>query len=172
MANNPRSDLVEFVETEYPRLSGVLALYCGDRDLGEELAQEALTRACRDWSRVARAASPSAWTTRVALNLANSFFRRRLMARRVMLRLANEPTLFHSSADTADAIAVRQAVAKLPRRQRTVLVLRYYLDLSLLETAEVMECPAGTVKTLTRKAIAALRQDFPIDEQGGITDVT
>ena len=54
-------------------------------------------------------------------------------------------------------VAVRNAVAALPRRQRTALVLRYFADLSVAQTADVMRCPQGTVKTLTYEAIRALR---------------
>lgn len=71
------SEFVAFCVEEHPRLVGALSLYCGDRALAEELAQDALTRACRDWRKVRNFAAPGAWTHRVAMNLANSYFRRR-----------------------------------------------------------------------------------------------
>ena len=58
--------------------------------------------------------------------------------------------------DVADAVAVRQALADLPRRQRAVLVLRFYADLSTRDVAEVLDMPEGTVKTLTRRALKSL----------------
>jgi RNA polymerase sigma factor (sigma-70 family) len=61
-------------------------------------------------------------------------------------------------------VAVRSAVAALPPRQRAALVLRYYGGLSLAETAETLGCAEGTVKSLTHKAIAALRTTFDIRE--------
>ena len=170
MRSDRRSDLERFIENEYPRLSNVLTLYCGDRDLGEELAQEALVRTCRDWRKVAKADSPSAWVTRVGLNLANSVFRRRKIERRVLRDIVDTVDPVHN-ADAAEVISVRQAVVKLPPRQRKALLLRYYLDLSVSETARVMECPEGTVKTLTRSAIAGLRHDINIGEHDGIPDV-
>ena len=68
--------------------------------------------------------------------------------------------------DSATVIAVRVAVARLPQRQRTALVLRYFADLSVAETAEAMRCPEGTVKTLTRQAILALRSTGLIGDAG------
>jgi RNA polymerase sigma-70 factor, ECF subfamily len=55
-------------------------------------------------------------------------------------------------------------VAALPRRQRTALVLRYYADLSVRDVAAAMECPEGTVKTLTHKAVVSLRQTLALQE--------
>jgi RNA polymerase sigma factor (sigma-70 family) len=68
--------------------------------------------------------------------------------------------------DTASALAVRHAVAQLPVRQRSALVLRYFADLSVAETADAMRCPEGTVKTLTRQAILALRDQGLVGDAG------
>ena len=65
---------------------------------------------------------------------------------------------------------IRGAVASLPRRQRTALILRYYVDLSVREVASVMECPEGTVKTLTDKAVESLRQSLSQPELKGVRD--
>jgi RNA polymerase sigma factor (sigma-70 family) len=59
--------------------------------------------------------------------------------------------------DHAQAVAVRQAVAALPPRRRAALVLRYYLDLSVADTAEVMGCSQGAVKALSAQAVTKLR---------------
>jgi len=94
---------------------------------------------------------------RVAFNLARSRFRRLSVARRASSR-ADARWTPNEAHDDADAVAVRQAVLGLPERQRRALVLRYYVDLSVRETAEHLGCPEGTVKTLTYQAIAALRR--------------
>jgi RNA polymerase sigma factor (sigma-70 family) len=163
------SDLASFCQKEYPRLIGALSLYCGDRYVAEELAQEAIARVCRDWHRVQGMDAPGAWTHRVAINLANSHLRRRTAERKAGRKLAARGTELFDEPDTATAVALRQAVAKLPRRQRTALVYRYYLDLSVREAADLMECPDGTVKTLTAKAISNLRREDLI-EAGGVPD--
>jgi RNA polymerase sigma-70 factor (sigma-E family) len=163
------SDLGSFCRQEYPRLVGALSLYCGDRHIAEELAQEAIARVCRDWQKVQRLAAPGAWAHRVAINVANSHVRRKTAERRAKRRLAAQGAELSHDPDTATAVALRQAVAKLPRRQRTALVLRYYADLSVREVADLMDCPDGTVKTLTAKAISNLRKEDLI-EPGGIPD--
>jgi len=65
---------------------------------------------------------------------------------------------------------IRSAVASLPRRQRTALILRYYVDLPVREVALVMECPEGTVKTLTSKAVESLRQSLSLPEHREVRD--
>ena len=76
-----------------------------------------------------------------------------------------------SGLDPATAMDIRRAVASLPRRQRTALILRYYLDMSVRDVAEAMDCPEGTVKTLTSKSIDALRQSLPLLELKEVRDV-
>jgi RNA polymerase sigma-70 factor (sigma-E family) len=149
-------DVGEFCRREWPRLVGSLSLFTGDGDLAQELAQETLARVCRDWRKVSNLEAPGAWAHRVALNLARSHFRHRAVVRRHSAQVATTEA-GDAPLDTATVIAVRQAVAALPVRQRTALVLRYFADLSVAETAEAMRCPTGTVKTLTRQAILALR---------------
>jgi RNA polymerase sigma factor (sigma-70 family) len=100
--------------------------------------------------------SREAWAQKVAMNLARSHFRRRAAESRARERVsparaaADEPSELRSE--------VVDAVSRLPRRQRTALILRYYVDLSVAETAGVMQCPQNTVKTLTRRALAQLRE--------------
>lgn len=144
--------LGEVCQREYPRLVGLLALRVGDVHVAEELAQDALTQLVRRWSKVDR---PSAWLTRVALNMANSWLRRKVAERRAYRRHGTGPD--HALAsDAADTVAVREAVSRLPRRQQTALILRFYEDLSVAETAEIMGCPEGTVKSLVYRALNTL----------------
>jgi RNA polymerase sigma factor (sigma-70 family) len=165
------SEFAAFCEAEYPRLVGALSLYCGDRTIAEELAQDALSRACRDWGKVRRLGAPGAWAHRVAINLANSHFRRAGAEARAKRRLQTQRQ--RSAApdiDLAAAVTIRRAVASLPRRQRTALVLRYFVDLPVRDVAAVMECPEGTVKTLTSNAIVSLRRSLPLHELKGVHD--
>lgn len=75
-------ELAAFCQAEHRRLVGALSLYCQDRQVAEELAQDALLRVVTHWHRVRRLDHPSAWVYRVAINLANSYLRRRLAERR------------------------------------------------------------------------------------------
>lgn len=145
--------LAEVCRREYPRLVGLLALHVGDVPTAEELAQEALLQLCRRWSSVD---NPRAWLTVVATNLANSWLRRHLAERRAYGRHGQVPDRTHDP-DQAEIVAVREAVAALPRRQRTAVVLRFFEQLSVAETAAVMGCAEGTVKANTHRGIAALR---------------
>ncbi len=155
-------ELAEFCRDEWPRLVGSLTLYTGERDLAEELAQETLIRVCRHWTTVRTATSRSAWAHRVAFNLAKSRFRRRAIERRLRRLEPAEPP---SELDTAARMAVRDAVAALPELQRRALVLRYYADMPVRQVAALMGCPANTVKTHTRRALAALRDAGLLDDE-------
>lgn len=169
--HEPDPALVAFCELEQPKLIGVLTLYCGNKALGEELAQEALARACLRWKQLKDMASPQAWVHRVAINLANSHFRRAAAERRARRRQAAQSSQASPSAETTDAVAVRDAVASLPRRQRAALVLRYFADLPVTEVAELMDCPDNTVKTLTRRALQRLGSDLQEPELKEASDV-
>jgi RNA polymerase sigma-70 factor (sigma-E family) len=153
--------LDEFCASEWPRLVGLMGLYTGDRDLAEDLAQETLARACRDWAKVVALDSPQAWTSRVAMNLARSHFRRLRVKRRP------RPTLRQPEVQIEDAglrLEVREAVAHLPERQRATLVLRYFADLSVREVADVLGCAEGTVKAQTKDALDSLRRSGVLDD--------
>jgi DNA-directed RNA polymerase specialized sigma24 family protein len=120
--------LEDFCRTNFRSLVGMLSLWCGDAYLAQELAQETLARVCRDWSRVRRMDHPEAWARRVALNLANSSFRRRAAERRAFARSEQLPRSIQP--DDGVSVELRALVASLPKRQRTAIVLRYYCDQS------------------------------------------
>lgn len=153
----PPSDLVEFCRREHPRLVGSLTLYTGDQALSEEIAQEALTRTCERWERVRTFDAPGAWTHRVAVNIATSRFRRRGAERRAMARVATDSGGGSADADAADVIAVRRAVSSLPRRQAEALVLRFYVQLTVAETALWMDATEAAVVSLSQRGLAGLR---------------
>jgi RNA polymerase sigma factor (sigma-70 family) len=150
-------DLDVFCHEQYPRLVGTLTLVFGDRGLAQELAQEALARACADWRRVREMYAPGPWLNRVAMNLGRSHFRRRAIERRAADRLRITEESYEPHDDTL--LALRAAVAALPIRQRTALVLRFYADFSVEQTAVAMNVPEGTVKRLTHQAVQRLRTD-------------
>jgi RNA polymerase sigma factor (sigma-70 family) len=150
------AELADFCRAAWPRLVGSLGLYVGDRALAEDLAQETLVRVCTHWKQVRDADSPSAWAHRVAFNLAKSHHRREATWRRLRPRAIASVEIVHT--DGAVALAIRDAVASLPEPQRQALVLRYFADLSVRDTALVMNCQQNTVKTHTRRALERLRE--------------
>jgi RNA polymerase sigma factor (sigma-70 family) len=153
-----KDSAVAFCAEEFPRLVRGLTFYVGSQALAEELAQEALLRACARWERVGGLDSPGAWCRRVAMNLANSHLRRRRLEQRTLQRLA-ERTI-DESTDPTTAIVVHQAVATLPVRQRKAVILRFLYDLPVDATAAEMDVSVDAVKSLTKRAVARLRQQL------------
>jgi RNA polymerase sigma factor (sigma-70 family) len=149
-------EVAEFCERVHPQLVGVLTVHCGRRDLAEETAQEALARAVAGWSRVRQMEHPVAWVHRVALNLMTSRWRRATTERRAIRVMASAPPLQFEDAQL-EQMMLRDALASLPPRQRAAVALRYLADLSIADTALVLGCREGTVKSLTSQAVDALR---------------
>jgi RNA polymerase sigma factor (sigma-70 family) len=147
--------VVDLCSRLQPAVYGALLLYCGSRETAEELTQETLARVWEHWSEVATMEQPDRWALRVAFNLAKSAFRRRRVARSSQRLLVDVSTT--SDPDPSSGLVVRAAIATLPPRQRAAVVLRFYNDLSVADTARALDCAPGTVKALTSQAIAGLR---------------
>ena len=147
-------DLEAFCHVQHPRLVRLLSLHCGDVETARELTQETLVRACQHWRKVRRMDEPAAWVTRVAINLSLSHHRRRTVRRR---HAAAAPEPSRDPADATDGWVVRAALATLPERQRTALVLRYFEDLGVVEVAELMGVSPSAVKKLTARGMEQLR---------------
>lgn len=153
----------EFCRQLWPRLAKSMAYLTGDAGAGEDIAQEALTRAWARWGKVSRLDAPEAWTYRVAVNLARSRHRRKDAERRALIRLGARDEA--AEAPIAEALALREAVAILPERSRAALVLRYFADLPVADVAEILDCAPGTVKSLTSQAIERLRTTITFDDE-------
>jgi RNA polymerase sigma-70 factor (ECF subfamily) len=110
------ADAAAFCEALHPSLYGALLLYCGSREVAEDLTQETLLRVWRHWTTVSAMSRPDRWALRVAFNLAKSGFRRVRIARRVAALADPAHAAPDRGSDPTDAIAVRAAVATLPAR--------------------------------------------------------
>jgi RNA polymerase sigma factor (sigma-70 family) len=102
-------------------------------------------------------AAPEAWVHRVAQNLATSWVRRRMAERRATHRLQAQ-RVEAQIEPTDDVVALRSEIKRLPARQRTALVLRYFADLPAAQVGVVMGCSEGTVRALSHQAVTSLRQ--------------
>jgi RNA polymerase sigma factor (sigma-70 family) len=151
-------DFARFCVDAHPRLVAALAFQCGDRWLAEELAQEALIRAGDRWATVGRYDSPLGWAFRVGSNLAASTFRRRGAERRALDRMQAVGAV--RDPDGGDTVAVQQALGVLTDRQRQVVVARYYLGLSVDETAASLGMGSGAVRMQCHRALARLRDEL------------
>jgi RNA polymerase sigma factor (sigma-70 family) len=151
------ASLVAFCEREHPRLVGALSLYLGNPSRAEELAQEALIRIMDAWPRVSQMAAPGAYAHRVAMNLANSWFRRKAAERRALRRLEDLQRHDDDGFDIATALSVRAAVAALPERQRRCVILRHYLGYPLEVTAATLGISEQAAASLCYRAMENLR---------------
>lgn len=152
------AELVAFVEREHPRLVRAVDLLLDDRAVAEEVAQETLLRVATRWEHVGDLASPGGWAHRVAMNLATSQLRRRRVAWRARSRVASAEA--QPEPDTATALGVRAALARLPRSQRRLLVLRHVLGWNAEEIGRMDGTRAPTVRQQLHRAREVLRDEL------------
>jgi RNA polymerase sigma-70 factor (sigma-E family) len=152
------SEFDGFVVNRSPALLRSAYLLVQDERLAEDLLQTALTKAWFAWKRIE---DPEAYVRRIMVTTSASWWRRRWNG--------ETPTEVpeHSQASGQDEPAGAQdvwvAIGHLPRRQRAVVVLRYLEDRTESETASLMGCSVGTVKSQCAKALAKLRVDRALD---------
>ena len=153
----------EFAATRLPRLLRYAVVLTGDRELAQDVVQDVLARAQVRWRKIASADSPDAYVRQMVLNEYLSW-RRRWAVRHVRTvgeRLLEMSDDRGSSRDHADAVVnaddVWNRLATLPRKQRAVLVLRYYEQLDDDEIAALLGCARVTVRSNASKALKTLR---------------
>lgn len=133
---------------------------CRDRQVAEELTQEAFARAYRRWRKLDDGGYAVPWLHRVVMNLTLNHVRRRDRGS-VLERLhAPRPT---DPPATHDADWLTTTLGQLPRRQREAVFLRYVADLDVARVASVMGCSEGTVKTHSKRGLDRLREVVPVD---------
>ncbi len=136
-------------------------LLTGDQQLAEDLVQHALEKAARHWHRIEPGAV-EAYVRRTMYRDQVSLWRRRRVGE-TLTALVPEPRRSQedrTAEQVADRLVLQQALARLGRRQRTVLVLRFYEDLPEREVAEMLGISVGTVKSQAAKALARLRREM------------
>jgi RNA polymerase sigma-70 factor (sigma-E family) len=146
-------DYVAFVEANWARYLRVARLLAGDRHRGEELLQDSLVRLYVRW-RHAAARDPHSYLRRMLVNANISWWRRR---RREYLSAAPPEREDPSAAARDPHEELQRALRSLPERQRAVVVLRHYEDLTEREVAGVLGCSVGTVKSHNARALRRLR---------------
>jgi RNA polymerase sigma-70 factor (sigma-E family) len=155
------SDFDAFARAQLPRLLRYSVMLTGERDLAADLVQDVLVKAYRQWPRISGADRPDRYVLRMLTNQFLSW--RRSWAVRHLISTAELPEHAHP-ADFGTAHAVReemwQRLVQLPRRQRAVLVLRYYEQLTDAEIGEVLGCTPGTVRGYAHRGLASLRTEM------------
>ena len=165
MNSATEDEISEFVRARYGRLLRIAYLLCGDHGKAEDLVQTTLTKVALAWSRLDE--NIDHYTHRVLTNTYISARRRRSWFERPTAD-AREVAVRDQFGAVDDRDVLRRALARLPARQRAAVVLRHYEDLSEEQTAAVMGCAVGTVKSLTSRGLRALRGDLGLERMPAV----
>ncbi len=155
-------DFAAFFAANNDRVARALALTLGDAEAGREAAAEGMARAFQRWERIARYEDPTGWVYRVGLNWSRTRFRR---TRREVLVAASPVEEADAERPHADP-RLAAALAGLTVEQRSVVVLRFFLDWSEARTAAALGIAPGTAKSRCSRALerlAVLLADTPTD---------
>jgi RNA polymerase sigma-70 factor (sigma-E family) len=159
-----RGGYEEFVAGQSARLLNIAYLLTHDWALAEDLVQTALAKTWLAWRRID--GDPNRYVRAVLVNTHNSWWRRRSSRERPTDELPEPAARFDAHAAFDERDAVWQALGRLPKRQRAVVVLRYYDDLPEAEVARVLGCSVGSVKSQASRGLARLRVDPSLRPEG------
>lgn len=154
-AADDQADFVEYVQARQQGLIRFAYLLAGDHHTAEDLVQTALAKTFLTWGRLRDRGAVDAYVRRIIVNENTSLWRRAW--RRNERSSENLPETAARGADVERDDAMWRAVQSLPTKQRAAVVLRYYEDLSEAETARILNCSLGNVKSQTSRGIAQLR---------------
>ena len=148
-----------FVDTRQRALLRSAWLLTGDWGLAEDLVQTALARTWLRWERIRRRDDPEIYVRRVLVTTWVNWSRRKWRGERPGMALPDSAAPGDVASEVVTRVAVRSALGSLTDRQRAVLVLRVFDDLTEAQTAQVLGCAVGTVKSTMSHALARLRAD-------------
>ncbi|MEV4475844.1 SigE family RNA polymerase sigma factor [Nonomuraea sp. NPDC049504] len=148
----------EFVLVRQQALMRTAYLLTGDAHLAEDLLQSVLAKVVGKWGKLARGGNPEAYIRKSLVNQYTSW--RRRPRRELPSAEVPQGGVSHDDA-TLDRIVLRQALARLGPKQRAVIVLRFWEDMTEAQAAEVLGCSIGNVKSQTHRALARLREIAP-----------
>jgi RNA polymerase sigma-70 factor (sigma-E family) len=141
----------EFMRGRWPAMVRLAYGLAGDLGHAGDIAQAAFARAYASWSRVLKAGDPDAYLRRIVVSESRRRFRRQRVAE-VLLGILPDSAVSETAAEPGQWTALRQ----LPPRQRAVVVLRFWLDMSEADTAAALGCSVGTVKGQASRALVTL----------------
>ena len=153
----------EFFATHYRGVVTALEFAVLDRSLAEDAAQEAFVRALRRWRTVAHTDRPATWVYVVAMREARRQLRRRTRQPRDIAK----GNVTDVAVAVTEGVPLREALARLPPRQRQAVTLRFLADLPVADIARAMSCKQGTVKSTLHAALTSLRVELD-DSEGGL----
>ena len=149
----------QFIEARQLALQRTAWLLTNDWAMAQDLVQTALARSWPYWGRIRRGDDPEIYVRRVMVNTWSTWRRRRWRAEQPSGELADQASAGDLAGEVTTRLAVRSLLAALTDRQRAVVVLRLFDDLSEAQVAQILGCAAGTVKATMSQAMARLRRD-------------
>jgi RNA polymerase sigma-70 factor (sigma-E family) len=158
-------DFSQFMQARWPQLVRLGYGLTGDLQTAEDLAQTAFAKAYASWWRVRRADDPDAYVRRIVVNANRNRFRKSRVSELLTDSLPELPAADEVGRRDDRAILIRELM-RLSHGQRAAVVLRYWLDLSEAETAAVLGCSVGNVKSQAARGLAKLRTSAALLEGG------
>lgn len=147
----------EFIAPRLDSLRRVAYVLCHDWHLADDLVSNSIVKVLRTWQRIDAMDDPTAYLHRVLINAWLDERRRFWRRRESPLEAAPDTVRTDHQHATDERVTVLAHLAKLPKRRRAVVVLRFYCDMSVEQTAQILGCSTGTVKSQTARALESLR---------------
>lgn len=151
-------EFIQRAEGVKKQLYRTALLYLGSESMALDAVDEAVYKGFCAYRKLRREEFFETWMTRILINVCNSELRRRR-------RETAMEELPETAAEEFDALPLKEAVARLPKELRAVVILRYFTGLTLAETAEILDIPQGTVSTRQRRALQLLKLELT-DKEG------
>lgn len=172
MRQTSEAEFSEFARAVWPQLYRTAVMIVADRQLAEDLVQSALVKTYLAWPRLREPDKAHAYTRRVMVNVSRDWFRKHAWTHENASDLATDsgtPDDDHATA-LVDRLSLAALLHSLPLGQRSVVALRFLDDLSVQETADLLNVTTGTVKSQTSAALAALRSHAHLIPEGPCHD--
>jgi RNA polymerase sigma-70 factor (sigma-E family) len=157
MDAEPDTEFREFMHARWTAMVRLAYALTGDQGHAEDVAQTAFARAYASWPRIARTRNPEAYIRQIVVNVNRNRFRKHRVAER-LTESPPEPLAADLTVASDERAVLIAALQRLGPRQRAVIMLRYWLDLTEVEAADALNISVGTVKSQAARALASLRR--------------
>lgn len=161
------STFVEYARVAAPRLRRTAFLLCRDWDLAQDFTQTALARMYVHWGRINRREDPQAYGRKVLTRVVLDHQRRRWSTEQAVPEV---PATAAPAADVDLRLTLLDALGRIPGRDRAIVVLRYWEDLSVADVADLLHVSEATVRTQSARTLARLRVVLGADALAGLSD--